>query len=369
MSSDRGNKRFRSLDRVIGIPLVAGLSVLRRRHTMPSHISQIGLLVLGAVGDLLLSVGSTVPALRKKYPQAKIVLFTSASNRGVISLLPPVDCVETIELSNIKQALQTLNKHGLDVLIDFGPWPRISAIQSALCNAKFTIGFSTQGQYRHYAYDSWVRHSNDVHELQNYLTLLSDLGITALERPQIEIKREVSASVTQPGKNPFIVCHAWPAGFQSHLRAWPEEHWAALSAILIKRGYDLVFTGGPADKAATAALVSRFDVPADRVFDVSGCLKLDQTAALLEKSVGVISVNTGIMHIAAALDCPMVALHGPTNPKRWGPLSPRARVVLPDSSNIAYLNLGFEYPKDVEPCMQLLTVDRVLAAFDDVNAS
>ena len=48
--------------------------------------------------------------------------------------------------------------------------------------------------------------------------------------------------------------------------------------------------------------------------DAAGKYSIDEMAALLEASRGVVSVNTGIMHLAAALDAPIVALHGPTNP-------------------------------------------------------
>jgi heptosyltransferase III len=62
------------------------------------------------------------------------------------------------------------------------------------------------------------------------------------------------------------------------------------------------------------------------------------------------------------VNAPIVALHGPTNPARWGPLSDNAEVLLPDSPDVAYLNLGFEYPEDAKPCMHLLGVDRVVTS-------
>lgn len=369
MAAARGKKLHRAIDRYVGIPLVYGMGLLRRPRPRPQRVEQIGLLALGAIGDLLLSVGSSVPALRKVYPDARIVLFTSSTNKAAIPLLPPVDAIELLKEANLPQAVRTLNSYNLDVLVDFGPWPRISAIQSALCNAKFVVGFATKGQHRHYSYDAVAEHKNTVHELDNYAALIAKAGVDTVEPPRIVLSPEILDRVSRPGGNPFVVCHPWPAGFRCEMRAWPNDYWHRFAAALIERGYDIAFTGGPGDRASADELLAGLDLPADRIFDLTGRMKLDETAALLSKAAAVVSVNTGIMHVAAALDRPMLALHGPTNPVRWGPLSDKAVALLPNAPNVAYLNLGFEYPADVEPCMHLLTVDEVVAAFDKLTAT
>jgi ADP-heptose:LPS heptosyltransferase len=66
------------------------------------------------------------------------------------------------------------------------------------------------------------------------------------------------------------------------------------------------------------------------------------------------------MHLAALLDVPMVALHGPTNPQRWGPLGRAAAVAGPGPEcGCGFLNLGFEYPASPPACMERIDVSEV----------
>ena len=82
-----------------------------------------------------------------------------------------------------------------------------------------------------------------------------------------------------------------------------------------------------------------------------------------------VAVNTGTMHLAALLGKPLVALHGPTNPDRWGPIYPGARneqntLILGPGFNEggAYLNLGFEYPENPTYLMDQISVEAVVDA-------
>ena len=74
------------------------------------------------------------------------------------------------------------------------------------------------------------------------------------------------------------------------------------------------------------------------------------------------SVNTGVMHLAAAVGAPTIALNGPTSATRWGPIG--ANVVCVDSElpGCGYLNLGFEYDGHRTDCMRGISVDRVATA-------
>jgi len=65
------------------------------------------------------------------------------------------------------------------------------------------------------------------------------------------------------------------------------------------------------------------------------------------------------MHLAAALDVPVIGLHGPTSARRWGPIGRRAVAVSAPGADCGYLNLGFEYPARCD-CMSRIAVDRVL---------
>jgi ADP-heptose:LPS heptosyltransferase len=250
-------------------------------------------------------------------------------------------------------------------VIDITPWPRITPIVAALSRAGYLIGFRTIGEARHWAFDATAEHSASRHELDNYRALLAPLGIAGTRIPQARERfRRLSAMRGNDGP-PLLAFHPWASGFRSTLREWPEERWAALGCKVIAEGYDVAITGSPADAIRAHRLSSLIGYPG-RVHVTAGA-SLVATARLFSRTHGVVSVNTGAMHLAAALDTPLVALHGPTDPRRWGPLSEKARVIGPGKAEGgAYLNLGFEYPRDPPDCMRMIAVEEVLQGLREI---
>jgi heptosyltransferase-3 len=362
---ERGRTDLRKWDRVIGIPAIVALSLVTRKKKLPTDVSSIGLIALGAIGDTILSVAPAVPALRKAFPRAELSLFTSRANSGIAPLLPPCDHVTILPIHDPMRAVSLLRARKQDILIDFMAWPRIGALLTKLSGAQFTMGFKTGGQYRHFAFDAAVEHSDKIHEFENYANLLGALGVGRLSWPRLKPSEAARTRIRSEHPKPYVVCHPWASGFKKEMREWPTDHWQALAANLLRSGWNVVFSGGPSDAEESRKLVAGILPDGGGLSDAAGKYSIDETAALLEASRGVVSVNTGIMHLAAALDVPIVALHGPTNPLRWGPLSRRAHCISPKSGQTAFLNLGFEYPEDFEPCMHLLSVEDVLASLLD----
>jgi heptosyltransferase III len=144
------------------------------------------------------------------------------------------------------------------------------------------------------------------------------------------------------------------------MREWPSERWVELAHHLIDTGATIWITGGPSDQHKAQALEAMINRPG-RTVVLAGSAGLYETGLRIADAALVVCVNTGIMHLAAALEQKMVALHGPTNPARWGPLSDSAIVVGPGKSQGgAYLNFGFEYPAYALECMRFITTGDVL---------
>lgn len=356
----RGNILMRIADRWAGIPIVVLMGLCRHRKLCPpSRVKQIGLIALGAVGDLLLSVGASIPALRKKYPDAQIHVFTTPSNHALIPVLPIADSVTAIHLSRPDKAMRLIRKTQFDLLIDYSPWPRIGAILTAGAKASFTVGFVTARQYRHFAYDKVVFHRSDVHELNNNAALMQAVGVSDLSPPDIcssVSTADFPAGAERYGR--YVVFHPWAAGFRKEMRQWPAKHWQALALKVAEAGYAIFVTGGPGDRAECVSLLKSFALPEEKMFNACG-VSLKETAAIIKHCKVMVSINSGPMHLAAALHVPLVALNGPTNPVRWGPLSDMAVNISPAAGEYAYLDLGFEYPKHVKPCMQNISVECV----------
>jgi ADP-heptose:LPS heptosyltransferase len=125
-------------------------------------------------------------------------------------------------------------------------------------------------------------------------------------------------------------------------------------------------SGAEKDRLANEKFIASFlekDIQ-QKTKNMAGLLSLEKLAWFLKYGnvAAVVSVNTGIMHLAALLDVPTVGLHGPTNPLRWGPLGQNSVALLPKEGKFAYLNLGFEYPPGTENVLRYISVGDVCIA-------
>jgi heptosyltransferase-3 len=358
----RGLRFRRQLDRLCGVPVLWILGKLRRPRSMPAKIRRVVILQTAAIGDTLL-MSQGVRRLRKVLPAAQIVLVLGRDNQAVAELLPRTDEVVLIDILSPIAALRTLRALKPDVLIDYGTWPRINAVLSVLAGARFTVGFKTPNQDRHFAYDYSAEHSSQFHEVENQRALLGFLGATTEWDLSLEIQDSTAFNPPLPPQS-YVVFHAWASGTRKRLKEWPGEYWKELGVWIAEKTLGIVLTGGPGDASDTDSLLKllRAHVHNVPIISAAGSYSLPQTAFLLRAAKAVVSVNTGIMHLAALLGVPTIGLNGPSDPARWGPYGPRAVSLLPSQGAYAYLKLGFEYPPAVEPCLQYLWPAQVTAA-------
>jgi ADP-heptose:LPS heptosyltransferase len=358
---ERGNAGLRFADRCIGIPLVCAMSLFRRRRPPPEpgSVRRIGVFLFGAIGDSLLA-SATIPDLRRRFPSARITCFVTEVTRSFGGIIDGVDDWVLLPIRRPDRSAAILRANPVDILIDFGQWWRITAVLTAVARARFAIGFRTPRQWRHFPYDAVAGHSDQRHELENFRAVVALLGVESRGMPSV---RRSPAGFELSGAGRWVVLHPWPAGYRSELREWPEERWIAVADAVREWGYGIIITGGPSDHARAENLARAVRRRGGCVVCAAGRASLPQTVFLLEQAAAVVSVNTGLMHIAAALDRPLVALHGPTSARRWGPVSRNAVVVGPGPERgCGYLNLGHEYPARPPDCMQCITIDEVLAA-------
>jgi heptosyltransferase-2 len=107
-------------------------------------------------------------------------------------------------------------------------------------------------------------------------------------------------------------------------KRWPARHFASLARILATRGYQVWLFGSKKDAAITAEIR---EAAGGTCVDLAGRTSLDQAIDLLSLASRVVTNDSGLMHIAAALDRPMAALFGSSSPAFTPPLSPRAVVI------------------------------------------
>ncbi|MBU2867478.1 glycosyltransferase family 9 protein [Pacificibacter marinus] len=361
--AERGNPFLRLVDGVFGPPLLRATSIFRRKKSLPTQPAKIGVMCFGALGDLLL-LSAIIPDLQVAYPEAEILILGSGTNKSIAPMLPASNFIE-LPVKRPDQALRILRGLNLDIIIDSTQWAKLPALLCAGSRA-FTVGFNTAGQHKHFAYDVIVEHCNDRHEMQNFRALAAVVGPVTDTTPVLLVSDEAKAKVSSMLPNRFAVLHAWPSGARAELKEWPIENWGALAHHLHQtHGLDIVLTGAPVDEPKSTALAKEIG-EASWLIDTTGKFRLSETVAVLENAVITVSVNTGIMHMAATFDVPLVGLSGPTNPVRWGPLSKLAVSPKPDCEGCWYLNLGFEYPENPEDCMGALSKEAVIGAVDEL---
>ena len=144
-------------------------------------------------------------------------------------------------------------------------------------------------------------------------------------------------------------------------KRWPARHFAALARALATRGRKVWLIGSPAERAIGAEIARLADGAA---LDLCGRTDLAAAIDLLSLAEVVVSNDSGLMHIAAALGRPLVALYGSSSPAHTPPLAPARLVSLRVECSPCYQR---ECPLGHFKCMNDLAPERVLAEIREVD--
>ena len=110
--------------------------------------------------------------------------------------------------------------------------------------------------------------------------------------------------------------------------AWPHYHYAALAKKLIDDGYQIALFGSAKDNEAGKEIIAALSSEQQAwCRNLAGETQLEQAVILIAACKAVVTNDSGLMHVAAALDRPLVALYGPSSPDFTPPLSHKARVI------------------------------------------
>lgn len=374
MSEKRGSKLNRLVDRYLGLVILSVLSVLLSFKRLASRTNDQDdenclLVCFGAIGDLIVLTEAAQHQLAGK----RVYLACSQLNFAAAKLYESFYVgIEPVNLQDIFSVHKIVNKLGVRSVFDTTQWANIGPIQVAIAEllgkCVRSVGFVTKSRVRNNIYNQVVPHSDQIHELGNFVNLMAESSkITSNAKLDSVVPRLYSIEPRRlTGK---VLLHMWPSGNRSYLKEWPEASWVALIENLLGRGYQIYLSGSSADKDKTEAFLQKVEF--DRVVNIAGAYGLSDLSLFIEQQIEfAICVNTGILHLVAHCGVPSVGLHGPTNPVRWGPLGGNAISLLPESGRSAYLHYGFEYPDDdVEAyALDRLSVSQVIKAVDTLLA-
>jgi lipopolysaccharide heptosyltransferase II len=289
-----------------------------------------------------------IALVRHAAPEAAIDLIVGEWNETIATLIPGVDRVETMNAGWLARDAGSLSaaamarrawawrrrRYGL--AINFEGDIR-SNVLLGLSGAPRRVGFGMAGGGA--MLTDCVPFDPTVHTRSNALRLVErafDFRAGSYEafRPardavRLAVPAEARARAAEllagvADARPIIVVHA---GGGREVKQWNLDRFAEVaSRLAASRDAAIVLSGDAGDRALVDAVKADLE-PTVRFVDLAGRADLVTLAAVLDRANLLVTGDTGPMHLAAALDVPVVAVFGPSDPTRWGPFSPRARVV------------------------------------------
>jgi len=162
----------------------------------------------------------------------------------------------------------------------------------------------------------WQRHASDY-----YLDRLLASPMDCRPQAGTVIEQGLSPARLRAGDCPRLDSNAAPIilhpGSGSPKKNWPLDRFHALAAALTAKGHRVQWCRGPAEE----------DLSPPPGVEVLPEMPLKQLAKHLATARLYIGNDSGITHLAAAVDCPTIALFGPTNPTVWAPRGEHVRVL------------------------------------------
>ncbi len=174
--------------------------------------------------------------------------------------------------------------------------------------------------------------------------------------------RVIAAKVNlglHPSQHLVALC---PGAEYGPAKRWPAEHFAEVAGKLKARGFVPIVLGGPNDVAIGLTIEQ---LSSGAAINLVGKTSLDDAINLIAGCRAVITNDSGLMHVAAALSRPQIALFGSSSPEHTPPLSDLAHVItLRTECSPCFAR---ECPLGHFKCMRELSAERVLAQFDSLN--
>ncbi|MEM6693531.1 MAG: glycosyltransferase family 9 protein [Pseudomonadota bacterium] len=355
----RSSDLTRWLDQNVGA-VIAQVLARRGSRPPPQKPRRIVFLQPTAIGDTLISSGA-ITAIAKAHPTAELTLVHGPSNAAAVKMIAARLAGVKLGFNNPIAAGRALRALQPDMVIDLCPWPVATALAARLSGA-WTIGFQPAFGKRGMLFDRKVPHLTERHEIENLSAMSEALGAGPAAQMAIT---DLSGSLPE-GLDPsrLILLHTAAGGVRALPKSWPVAHWAALMQGLAARGWQLGLTGVPADATTVDPILAAAGLPREVARSFCGKLSLAELAALLTKVPLLVSIDTGVLHLSAAVQGAAIGLHGPTKAARWGSVSSRAEGLDAPHPAAGYINYGWETHPQERDIMRTLEPDRVLAAID-----
>lgn len=290
------------------------------------------------IGDAVMTT-PVVRAVRRNFPDAHIGVLAKPWVAPVFNANPHVDQVLLYDTKGLHKGFSGKQRQAKELRRDRWdagivlPNSFESALLFAMARIPIRIGYKTQ--LRHFLLTHPVfldqQLKDHSHETDHYLRLLKLIG---LKTGQPELELVISSDDQTRGRDLLrengideaeTVIGINPGAAFGTAKRWPVERFAQLADLLVEKynGRILIF-GGPGEQDVAQSIATAMTHTS---LSLSGKTTLVEAMALVERCRLLVTNDSGLMHIAAALHRPLVAIFGPTNPVTTGPLDLQATIV------------------------------------------
>lgn len=336
--------------------------------------SSILVLQLCPIGDALFGTPA-LAALRRRFAGARITVMTWQSSFEVLEGNPNIDrlitCTGALDAARVASKLRA---EGVDVVVGLS---HVGSWLSAAFPNSIKVGFNSRTLG--WLYAEQVPDKRTIHAIDYCLQVVQSLGATADSRKlefyisdrDRQATEDWASSVGLDLSGVTVAIH--PGGKNFQAKRWDTPGFSAVADRLVTElDTSVVLVGGHDDVLLAREIIENARY-GSRFFVAAGELSLKQTGALIERCTLFIGNDSAPQHIASAMNTPVIALFGPTDPENFGPTSSLSTVVtanLPCSPCFHWMTSPLQYLylsslKRLEckhECMAYITPDMVMSA-------
>ena len=286
-------------------------------------------------------IGGTVIAqallksIKKYNPQTSIEVLASKTLHPLLKRMPEVSCC--IEHSFKHNKLSLLKRYRLGTNLRRKKYDQAiilpnsfkSSLIPFLANIPLRTGYC--GEMRYCLLNDIRKIDKDKLQLlaERYLALGSDFNhkLSYDLMPRLKINKKTiqktlsKFKISVTNKPILAIC---PGAEYGEAKRWPADYFAEVARVKIEQKWQIWIFGSAKDKQFAQQIQNETN---RCCLDLTGKTDLGEAIDLLSLATKVITNDSGLMHIASALDIPLVAIFGSTTPKYTPPLSKSAKVI------------------------------------------
>lgn len=379
---------FKKIDKIIGTPICFLLGILdkilfRKKCSSLSPYERILVIKLVAIGDLVVTL-PTIKALKKSFPSGYLAILVTPRVREVVEGFPYLDKIIYYDIlgkdkgiKGLFKIISLLKNERFDLAIELDHYYRITSLITFFAGIKNRVGFDLPKQGRRGLFTIKVPYLVDVHEVEAFLETARVIGADISDKRLVEIwisdedKKYVDKFLREEGvtEEDFLVGIHPGTGISATSRRWAPEKFGKLADWLIKeKKVKVIFTGTTSE---LELINESIKFMSSKPIIAAGKVSLKQFAELCSRCKLFICVDTGPLHIAAAMKTKVIGLYGPNTPLKWGPYGEGHITIYKnlDCSPCTKQYLG-QVSKCKNPiCMEKIEIEDVMKAVEECLTS